>query len=256
MNDLSLIDLVLKASLLVQIVMGLLLFASFISWTLIFRKSFQLARVKTSVNDFEEEFRSGKDINNLYSRLTTSEEEPTGMSRIFVAGYMEFARLRKQANISPEHLIDATQRIMRSTLSRESEKLDTQLTVLATIGSVSPYIGLFGTVWGIMHTFHALGGMQQVTLSMVAPGISEALIATAMGLFAAIPAVIAYNHYADQVDRIIGRYEAFIDDFTSVLNRYAHLHSQANAATLSNNSAQNTTNSVALGNVENTEVAA
>jgi biopolymer transport protein TolQ len=144
------------------------------------------------------------------------------MEGIFTSGYMEFVRLRKQPNITPSALLEGTQRAMRVALHREIDELETDLGALATVGSVSPYIGLFGTVWGIMSSFHALGGVQQVTLAMVAPGISEALIATAMGLFAAIPAVMAYNHYTDNVERLITRYDTFLDEFTGILQRQAH----------------------------------
>jgi len=221
-SDLSLLQLILNASLLVQMVMLLLLLISLYSWTLILRKSRFLKRARRNADDFEDRFWKGKDLNALYNRICSYEDEPSGMEGIFTAGYMEFVRLRKQPNITPSALLEGSQRAMRVALHREIDELEIDLGALATIGSVSPYIGLFGTVWGIMNSFQALGGVQQVTLAMVAPGISEALIATAMGLFAAIPAVIAYNHYSDNVERLITRYDTFLDEFTGILQRQAH----------------------------------
>jgi biopolymer transport protein TolQ len=221
-NQLSLVELILHASPLVQGVMALLLLLSVLSWMLILRRSRVLYRAKKQADDFEEEFWKGRDLNGLYHRLSSLKKPPTGMSNIFATGYAEYAKLRRQPHILPESIVESCQRVMRVTLNRELDQLDRDLTTLATIGSVSPYIGLFGTVWGIMSSFHALGGMQQVTLAMVAPGISEALIATAMGLFAAIPAVMAYNHYADDLDRLTTRYDAFLDEFTGLLQRQAY----------------------------------
>ena len=221
MKELSLIQLVLHASLLVQLVMLLLLFISIYSWTLIFRKNYFLRRSRRTADDFEDRFWKGKDLNALYNRISSQETDPKGLENIFVSGYMEFVRLRKQPKITSNTLLEGTQRAMRVALHREVDNLDIHLTALATIGSVSPYIGLFGTVWGIMNSFHALGGLQQVTLAMVAPGISEALVATAMGLFAAIPAVLAYNHYTDDVERLITRYDTFLDEFMGILQRQA-----------------------------------
>jgi biopolymer transport protein TolQ len=221
--NLSFIQLILEASLLVQMVMLLLLLISIYSWTLIFRKSRFLKRARRTSDHFEDRFWKFKDLNALYNRIVSEEEEPKGMANIFTSGYMEFVRLRKQPNITPTALLEGSQRAMRVALHREMDELDANLATLATVGSVSPYIGLFGTVWGIMNSFHALGTIQQqVTLAMVAPGISEALIATAMGLFAAIPAVMAYNNYVDDVDRLITRYDTFLDEFTSILQRQAH----------------------------------
>jgi len=219
MTDLSFIQLIQNASLLVQMVMLLLILISLYSWTLILRKSRNLNKSRKIATEFEDRFWKGKDLNALYNRISSNEAEPRGLESIFVSGYMEFVRLRKQLKITPNALLEGTQRAMRVALHREMDTLDTHLTTLATVGSVSPYIGLFGTVWGIMNSFHALGGMQQVTLAMVAPGISEALIATAMGLFAAIPAVMAYNHYTEQVERLITRYDTFLDEFMGILQR-------------------------------------
>jgi len=219
MTELSFVQLVLEASLLVQMVIVLLLLISIYSWTLIFRKSRYLKKARRATNDFEDRFWKGKDLNGLYNRVSNADDEPTGIASIFSVGYMEFVRLRKQTNISTEALLEGSQRAMRVVLHREIDQLDTNLATLATVGSVSPYIGLFGTVWGIMNSFHALSGVEQVTLAMVAPGISEALIATAMGLFAAIPAVMAHNHYVDDVDHLTTRYDTFLDEFMGILQR-------------------------------------
>lgn len=219
LNDLYFIKLVMNASLLVQIVMALLLIISLYAWTLIFRKSFSLRKARRSANDFENHFWKGKDLQALYNRITSYGDELSGMESIFIAGYTEFMRLRKHVSFPASTLIEGTQRAMRVALRRELDDLDSHLAALATVGSVSPYIGLLGTVWGIMNSFHALGQMQQVTLAMVAPGISEALIATAMGLFAAIPAVMAYNSYTDDIDRLSTRYDTFLDEFTGILQR-------------------------------------
>ncbi len=220
MNELSLLQLVLEASLLVQMVMLLLLLISIYSWTLIVLKSFSLKKNRRATDYFESRFWKDKDLNALYNDIDS--QAPTGIASIFSAGYQEFVRLRKQPNITPPALVEGSQRAMRAALHQELDALDVHLAALATIGSVSPYIGLFGTVWGIMNSFHALGNVQQATLAMVAPGISEALIATAMGLIAAIPAVIAYNIYVDNVDRLTTRYETFLDGFAGILQRQAY----------------------------------
>lgn len=222
MNELSLVQLVQNASILVQLVMLFLLTISIYSWTLIFRKSRFLKKARKAAKEFEDSFWKFKDLNGLYNRICSYDDEPKGMENIFTSGYMEFIRLRKQPNMSADALLEGSQRAMRVALHREIDQLDANLPALATVGSVSPYIGLFGTVWGIMNSFHALGGMQQVTLAMVAPGISEALVATAMGLFAAIPAVMAYNQYVNEADRLTTRYDTFLDEFTGILQRQAH----------------------------------
>ena len=181
--------------------------------------------MKRAINEadlFEERFWSVEDLSPLYTRITSSRYEPSGMEKIFEAGFKEFARLRKQENIDPEAVLDGSQRSMRSAMNKEVEYLETNLSFLAPVGLTRPYIGLFGTVWGIMNSFQALGNVQQATISMVAPGISEALIATAMGLFAAIPAVIAYNRYSYDVERLINRYNNFMEEFSSILHRHAH----------------------------------
>ncbi len=221
-TDLSLITLVANASVLVQIVMGILLVASLASWTMIFRKRGQLGAARRAADDFEDRFWSGKDLLSLYNKITSRRHSPAGMERIFEAGFKEFARLRKQANIDPAAVLDGTQRAMRVALAREIDALETHLSFLATVGSTSPYVGLFGTVWGIMNSFRALGNVNQATLAMVAPGIAEALIATAMGLFAAIPAVIAYNRYSNDVERLVNRYGTFLEEFSTILQRQVH----------------------------------
>jgi biopolymer transport protein TolQ len=221
-TDLSLVTLVANASVLVQIVLAILLTASLASWTMIFRKRGQLGAARRAADDFEDRFWSGKDLLSLYNKITSRRQSPAGMERIFEAGFKEFARLRKQANIEPAAVLDGTQRAMRVALSREIDTLETHLSFLATVGSTSPYVGLFGTVWGIMNSFRALGNVQQATLAMVAPGIAEALIATAVGLFAAIPAVIAYNRYSNDVERLVNRYGTFLEEFSTILQRQVH----------------------------------
>jgi biopolymer transport protein TolQ len=181
-----------------------------------------LNRARGNADRFEEEFWSVDDLNLLYNRVSSKRHAPTGMERIFEAGFKEFARLRKQSGISSEAVMEGAQRAMRVAMSREVEFLETHLSFLATVGSTSPYIGLFGTVWGIMNSFRALGNVQQATISMVAPGIAEALIATAMGLFAAIPAVIAYNRFSNDAERLLNRYDTFMEEFSAILHRHAH----------------------------------
>ncbi|MDX1252787.1 MAG: protein TolQ [Gammaproteobacteria bacterium] len=221
-TDLSLIHLVTNASLLVQIVMALLLLVSMISWTLIFRKWTALRGARAAANAFETRFWSGSDLNGLYKEITQRQQSLAGMAGIFGAGFKEFAQLRKQGNATPMDVLEGAQRAMRVALNREVDTLETHLPFLATVGSTSPYVGLFGTVWGIMNSFRSLGNVHQATLAMVAPGIAEALIATAMGLFAAIPAVIAYNRYNNDVERLINRYETFVEEFSTLLQRHAH----------------------------------
>ncbi len=220
--DHSLIGMVLNASVIVQIVMLILLLASVISWTLIFTKRAGINRARRAANIFEDDFWSGKDLVKIYKRINEDTHEPAGMERIFHAGFKEYARLRNQSGILPAAILDGTQRAMRVALRREVDDLELHLPFLATVGSTSPYIGLFGTVWGIMNSFRALGNVTQATISMVAPGIAEALIATAMGLFAAIPAVIAYNRYVNQVERLHNRYDTFVEEFSSILARQTH----------------------------------
>ena len=220
--DLSLITLIVNASVLVQGVMALLLIVSLMSWTMIFQKARILKKARLSADEFEERFWSGGDLSALYSQVTSGRGLQSGMAIIFEAGFKEFVRLRKKETADPTAVMEGAQRAMRVALSRETDKLETSLPFLATVGSTSPYVGLFGTVWGIMNSFRALGNVKHATLAMVAPGIAEALIATAMGLFAAIPAVISYNRYSSDLDRLVGRYQAFMDEFASVLHRQVH----------------------------------
>ena len=212
-------DLVAHASLLVQLVLLLLFSASVVSWTMIFRKWFALRAAFREAQAFEDKFWSGVNANQLYVELSRQEGGASGMSAIFIAGFKEYSRLDKQRNLESAEVLEGVQRVMRVALSREVEQLDTSLPFLATVGSISPYVGLFGTVWGIMNAFRALGNAQQVTLQHVAPGIAEALIATAFGLFAAIPAVIAYNRFSNRVERLLLRYENFVEEFASILHR-------------------------------------
>jgi len=221
-TDLSFVQLLMNASLLVQLVMLSLVIASLISWTMIFSKYRVLKNARKEANLFEERFWSTEDLAPLYNRVTNKRYVAVGMERIFEAGFKEFAKLRNQGGIEPDAILEGAQRAMRVSLNREIENLEIHLSFLATVGSTSPYVGLFGTVWGIMNSFRALGNVQQATISMVAPGIAEALIATAMGLFAAIPAVIAYNRYSNDVERLINRYDTFLEEFSSILHRHAH----------------------------------
>ncbi|MCX4186342.1 protein TolQ [Methylophaga sp. OBS4] len=216
--DLSLITLITEASLLVKLVMLALLLISFYSWLIIFRKRSELEQAKRDANAFEDKFWSGNELNRLYEDISSRPHASRGMEGIFEVGFKEFVRLKKFANGS-NYVLDGSQRVMRISLAREIDQLETSLPFLATAGSTSPYIGLFGTVWGIMNSFRALGNVQHATLAMVAPGIAEALIATAMGLFAAIPAVIAYNRYSHEVERLINRYDTFLEEFSSILQR-------------------------------------
>jgi len=221
-TDLSILSLIIEASVLVQLVMLLLLITSLFSWNVIFQKRRMLSKARAEAEEFEEKFWSGGDLANLYNQVTSGRHGNAGMAIIFEAGFKEFARLRKQESVDPMAVLEGAQRAMRVALSRETDKLELHLPFLATVGSTSPYIGLFGTVWGIMNSFRALGNVKQATISMVAPGIAEALVATAMGLFAAIPAVIAYNRFSTELERLISRYDAFSEEFASILQRQAH----------------------------------
>ena len=216
----SLLHLVLNASPVVQGVMVILAIASIVSWALILGKSLQLRRARLDAEDFEHDFWGSSDISGTYSQLTQRRGTLAGMERIFEAGFSEFGRLRRKT-ANDEIIMDGSGRAMRIAVSREGDVIEQHLPFLATVGSISPYIGLFGTVWGIMNSFTALGNVQQATLAMVAPGIAEALIATAIGLFAAIPAVIFYNRFATDVDRLMNRYENFSEEFATVLQRQA-----------------------------------
>jgi biopolymer transport protein TolQ len=219
-HDLSIIRLVAEASLAVQFVIGLLLIASVVSWALIFRKRLVIGRARREAEEFEASFWAGGDLTQLY-RTVESHGGATGMTSIFEFGFREFARLRQQGGVPPDQLLEGARRAMRVAQLKEIDRLEESLATLATVGSTSPYVGLFGTVWGIMNAFTSLGNVQQATLAMVAPGIAEALVATAIGLFAAIPAVVAYNRYADQVTRLEMRYDAFMEEFSTILQRHA-----------------------------------
>ena len=218
--DMSIYRLIADASLLVQLVMIILVLASVISWTMIFSKSKIIKVARKDANAFEDRFWSGADLPTLYEKVS-AKRNLSGMEHIFVAGFKEYIRLHKNRKVSPLSISDTALRSMKVALSREVDFLENYLPFMATVGSTSPYIGLFGTVWGIMNSFRALSTTQQATLAAVAPGIAEALIATAMGLFAAIPAVIAYNRYSNQVDRLITRYDNFVEEFTALLQRQA-----------------------------------
>jgi len=222
-SDLSFLQLVLNASPLVQLVMATLVLASILSWTMIFDRSRVLKRAQRRADDFEDRFWSGADLAELYRRVERDKDDATGLASIFHAGFREFARLRESPGIEPAAIVEGARRAMRVALSREMDYLETHLNFLATVGSTSPYVGLFGTVWGIMNAFHALGNVKQATLNLVAPGIAEALIATAMGLFAAIPAVVAYNRYSNDVVRLENRYYDFVEEFSNILQRQAHV---------------------------------
>ncbi len=220
-GELQIWELIHGASLLVQGVMALLLAASVASWVIIFRKRQMLSRAESRAKKFEEKFWSGADLNQLYDAVAGGREPREGLEVVFEAGFREFKRQREERRLDPDAITNGAQRAMRVTLTREMDRLEHRLSFLATVGSVSPYVGLFGTVWGIMNSFRGLAGSQQATIAMVAPGISEALIATAMGLFAAIPAVVAYNRFSNQVERLEIRYDNFKEEFTAILNRQA-----------------------------------
>jgi biopolymer transport protein TolQ len=219
-QQMSPIELVLNASLVVQVVMALLLIASIVSWAIMLRKRAELRRARAEADRFEEVFWSGGDLSSMFRAIDQSRRITKGMEAIFESGFREFTRLRQHGAIAAAQLIEGSRRGMRVALLRETDRLEHGLSMLATIGSTSPYVGLFGTVWGIMAAFYGLGDVQQATLQTVALPISEALIATAMGLFAAIPAVIAYNRYADQVNRIEVRYDTFVEELSSILSRH------------------------------------
>ncbi|MFZ0788358.1 MAG: protein TolQ [Chromatiaceae bacterium] len=218
-SDLSLLNLILHASLVVQLVLLVLVLASVTSWTMILDRGRVLGKARKLANAFEERFWSGGDLSALYKDLSADDKGNHGLAAIFRAGFKEYVRMRKVEGNDMMAVLQGAERSMRVALSREMDRLEANLAFLATVGSTSPYVGLFGTVWGIMHAFHALGNVDQATLALVAPGISEALVATAIGLLAAIPAVIAYNRYSNQVERLNNRYEEFMEEFSSLLQR-------------------------------------
>ena len=224
-EQLSLLDLVVNASFTVQLVMVLLLLASMLSWYMIVQRFIYFRNSREEMYHFEERFWSGIDLAQLYregSERASDGHAILGMESIFRAGFKEFSRLAKQSDMDSEAVIEASRRSMRVAMMREEERLERHLAFLASVGSTSPYIGLFGTVWGIMHSFRGLANATQATLATVAPGISEALVATAMGLFAAIPAVLAYNRFASKVEVFSNRYDTFLDEFSSILYRQAY----------------------------------
>lgn len=218
-HDFSVIQLMLDATWVVQAVVLLLISVSILSWAAIFRKLFTLKRVRRLTEDFEREFWSGANLNDLYQAAMQSARDGSPTERIFASGMREYHKLRDRRITQPDALIEGAQRAMRASYQREVDALETNLSFLGSVGSVSPYVGLFGTVWGIMHAFTGLAALTQVTLATVAPGIAEALVATAISLFAAIPAVVAYNRFTHDIDRAANRMESFIDEFSNILHR-------------------------------------
>ena len=221
-TDLSIFRLIINASIVVQLVMLLLVGVSVFSWTLIFVKARTFTRARAAADQFERRFWSGAELGELYKRVSARRGKVGGMEAIFESGFREYVHLHKQANVDPMSVLEGAQRAMRVALNREIEELEMNLSFLATVGSTSPYVGLFGTVWGIMNSFQALGQVTHATIASVAPGIAEALIATAMGLFAAIPAVIGYNRYSNDLERLVARYDIFVEEFSTILQRQAH----------------------------------
>lgn len=218
-NDMSLFTLIAGASVPVQLVMAVLIITSLISWWYIFIKVFTVKRAESNAESFENAFWTGGDLNKLYDGISASRRKPQGMASIFEAGFKEYIRHKQQGRMEVSDVMEGARRAMRAAYNRELDDLDAHLPFLASVGSVSPYIGLFGTVWGIMNAFRGLANTAQATLAQVAPGIAEALVATAIGLFAAIPAVIAYNRFSSGVDRLAVRYESFMEEFTNILQR-------------------------------------
>ena len=228
-SGLNFLDLILEASFLVQLVMLALVGMSVMSWAIIFQRKKAISDALSNTKRFEQKFWSGIDLSKLYNEISSRSGSSTGVEALFIAGFKEFARHKKNSFQSASIVMEGTHRSMRVALSREIEKLESSLSFLATVGSISPYIGLFGTVWGIMNAFIALGEVKQATLQMVAPGIAEALIATAMGLFAAIPAVIAYNRFANRVEKLESNYINFMEEFANILHRQAATQIEAKA---------------------------
>ena len=221
MIEQSFLGLILEASIIVQIVLAILASASVVSWAIILKKRRALVATRAAADSFETVFWSGGDLGALSRTIELRKDKTTGMESIFEFGFREFSRLRKQPSIEAAQLMEGARRAMKVAQLREIDRLESNLEMLATIGSISPYVGLFGTVWGIMHAFRGLANVQQATLQMVAPGIAEALIATAIGLFAAIPAVVAYNRFSDQVNRLELRFDTFMEEFSTILQRHA-----------------------------------
>ncbi|MFD1260733.1 protein TolQ [Entomomonas asaccharolytica] len=221
-HDMSVWGLVTQATWVVQLIMLALLAASLLSWIIIFQRSKVMNTAKKGLDEFEDQFWSGMDLSKLYRQVTANPDPDCGVEQVFKSGFKEFSRLSQLPGMEPDAITVGTQRAMRVAIAREEEKLQNHLPFLATVGSTSPYVGLFGTVWGIMHAFMGLANVQQATLSTVAPGIAEALIATAIGLFAAIPAVIGYNRFAARSETLLGRYETFAEEFQAILHRKVH----------------------------------
>ena len=220
-QDLDIWTLIANASIVVKVVMLLLAAVSFMSWMFIFQKWFSIRRAAAQTDKFEREFWSGNDLNALYQGAVNNRHSIGSLERVFEAGFREFAKLRGQRGTDPSDMVDGARRAMRATFQREMDFLERHLSFLASTGSVSPYVGLFGTVWGIMHSFPSLANVQQATLAQVAHGIAEALVATAIGLFAAIPAVVAYNGYSHDIERLANRFERFMEEFSNILHRQA-----------------------------------
>lgn len=220
-SDMSILSLVLQASALVQVVMGLLLAISVGSWTVIFRKLFALRAARQATDTFEAEFWRDRDLGELFKQVQNKNHDHGSLARIFEAGMSEFLKVRQQKPGDHAAMLDGSRRAMRAAYQREIDMLESSIPFLASAGSVSPYIGLFGTVWGIMNSFRGLANVQQATLASVAPGIAEALVATAIGLFAAIPAFVAYNRFSHDLDRLASRFETFIEEFSNILQRRA-----------------------------------
>ncbi len=220
-KDLSFVSMITNASIVVQVILGLLLLVSLLSWWHIFMKMFSIRRAFSQSEKFERDFWSSSDLNAIYQNATSGRHEAGSLERIFEAGFREFLKLKRQPGMDNGAVMEGTRRAMRATYQREMDTLEANLPFLATVGSVSPYVGLFGTVWGIMNAFRGLANVAQATLAHVAPGIAEALIATAIGLFAAIPAVVAYNRYSHEVDRLASRFDSFMEELSNVLQRQA-----------------------------------
>ena len=218
-TDLSIITLIANASILVKGVMLLLAGVSVMSWYWVFRKAFAIRDARAKTDQFERDFWSGGDLNALFQSAVNDRHSAGALERIFEAGYREFTKLRGQKSLDPASIVDGSRRAMRATYQREMDHLEAHLAFLASVGSVSPYVGLFGTVWGIMNAFRGLANVSSATLAHVAPGIAEALVATAIGLFAAIPAVVAYNRFAHDIDRVSIRFESFMEEFSNILQR-------------------------------------
>jgi biopolymer transport protein TolQ len=219
-QDLSILSLVLNASWAVQAIMALLVVVSVMSWYYIFRKMFSIRQARRQTDEFERSFWSRPDLNALYQSAVNARHRTGALERIFEAGFRDFVKLKTQ-RVEASDLVDGARRAMRATYQREMDHLESHLAFLASVGSVSPYVGLLGTVWGIMHAFRGLANVAQATLAAVAPGIAEALVATAIGLFAAIPAVVAYNRYSYDIERLAVRFESFMEEFSNILQRQA-----------------------------------